>query len=74
MCGIVSVLSFDNDISEKLIGALERLEYRGYDSAGMAFINQDSKIFRIRSVGKIEELKKKIENLNNVKKNTNTKK
>lgn len=64
MCGIVSVLSFDNDISEKLIGALERLEYRGYDSAGMAFINQDSKIFRIRSVGKIEELKKKIENLN----------
>lgn len=63
MCGIVSVLSFDNDISKKLIGALERLEYRGYDSAGIAFIDQDSKLQRIRAVGKIEELKKFTNNI-----------
>ena len=63
MCGIVSVLSFDNDISKKLIGALERLEYRGYDSAGIAFIDQDSNLQRIRAVGKIEELKKLTNNI-----------
>lgn len=63
MCGIVSVLSFDNDISKKLIGALERLEYRGYDSAGIAFIDQDPKLQRIRAIGKIEELKKLTNNV-----------
>lgn len=63
MCGIVSVLSFDNDISKKLIGALERLEYRGYDSAGIAFIDQNSNLQRIRAVGKIEELKKLTNNI-----------
>lgn len=63
MCGIVSVLSFDDNISDKLISALERLEYRGYDSAGIAFIDKNLKLQRIRSIGKIEELKKRIEDI-----------
>lgn len=58
MCGIISVLSFDEKISDCLISSLERLEYRGYDSAGIAYIdNHDSKLKRIRSVGKIKNLK-----------------
>jgi len=63
MCGIVSVLSFDDNISDKLISALERLEYRGYDSAGIAFIDKNLKLQRIRSIGKIEELKRRIDNI-----------
>ncbi len=57
MCGIVSILSFEDDISKKLIGALERM---GYDSAGLAFIDKNSNLQRIRSVGKIEELRRRI--------------
>lgn len=63
MCGIVSVLSFDNNISDKLISALERLEYRGYDSAGIAYIDENSTLQRTRSVGKIEKLRKRINNI-----------
>lgn len=57
MCGIISVLSFDNDVSKSLISSLERLEYRGYDSAGISYIDENSKLQRIRSVGKIKNLK-----------------
>ena len=61
MCGIISVLSFDCNVSKSLISSLERLEYRGYDSAGIAYLDKNSKLQRIRSVGKIKNLKEIIE-------------
>lgn len=64
MCGIISVLNCfdDRDISKKLIDALERLEYRGYDSSGIAIIKNDNNNFmRIRSVGRIKSLREKVD-------------
>ena len=58
MCGIVGVVSANN-VSEKLYKGLSNLEYRGYDSVGMCFIND--KKFNIRKgVGKLEEVHKKV--------------
>ncbi|MGB0496097.1 MAG: glutamine--fructose-6-phosphate transaminase (isomerizing) [Kangiellaceae bacterium] len=54
MCGIVGAVAQRN-IAEILIEGLKRLEYRGYDSAGLAVIN-DNKISRLRRVGKVSEL------------------
>lgn len=56
MCGIVGAVA-QRDISEILIEGLRRLEYRGYDSAGLAVIS-DNKISRLRRVGKVAELQK----------------
>jgi glucosamine--fructose-6-phosphate aminotransferase (isomerizing) len=47
-----------------LIFSLERLEYRGYDSAGIAYLGTNSKLYRERAVGKIENLKEVVEKLN----------
>jgi len=54
MCGIVGAVAQRN-IAEILIEGLKRLEYRGYDSAGLAVIN-DGEISRLRRVGKVSEL------------------
>jgi glucosamine--fructose-6-phosphate aminotransferase (isomerizing) len=54
MCGIIGVLS-DNEAAPILIEALKRLEYRGYDSAGIATIN-DMRLDRRRAVGKLVKL------------------
>ena len=59
MCGIVGAVA-QRDISEILIEGLRRLEYRGYDSAGLAVIS-DNKISRLRRVGKVAELQKAID-------------
>ena len=56
MCGIVGAVA-QRDIAEILIEGLKRLEYRGYDSAGLAVISEN-KITRLRRVGKVSELKK----------------
>jgi glucosamine--fructose-6-phosphate aminotransferase (isomerizing) len=61
MCGIVGGISKNNNIVPVLISGLEKLEYRGYDSAGIAVIN-DNKITRVRSVGRVSEIKKKVLN------------
>lgn len=55
MCGIIGGISKQNIVPTLIIG-LERLEYRGYDSAGLAIIN-DNKITRKRAVGKVVNLK-----------------
>ncbi len=39
MCGIVGYIGYDN-AKELLLKGLEKLEYRGYDSAGIAVVNQ----------------------------------
>lgn len=55
MCGIVGAIA-DRDISPVLINGLKRLEYRGYDSAGIAVLDQQSCIQRVRATGKIKQL------------------
>jgi glucosamine--fructose-6-phosphate aminotransferase (isomerizing) len=54
MCGIIGIIS-KNDVSEPLIDGLKRLEYRGYDSAGIATLN-GNEIYRQRAEGKIKNL------------------
>ncbi|MFZ1727438.1 MAG: glutamine--fructose-6-phosphate transaminase (isomerizing) [Albidovulum sp.] len=54
MCGIVGVLG-NHEVAPLLVEALKRLEYRGYDSAGIATIN-DGKLDRRRAVGKLANL------------------
>jgi glucosamine--fructose-6-phosphate aminotransferase (isomerizing) len=56
MCGIVGILGKENIVSQLMEG-LKRLEYRGYDSAGIAILEK-GEIKRCRSVGKIVELEK----------------
>ena len=46
MCGIVGYIGYDN-AKELLLKGLEKLEYRGYDSAGIAVVNDDgTKLFK----------------------------
>jgi glutamine---fructose-6-phosphate transaminase (isomerizing) len=55
MCGIIGAIS-KRDISKILLEGLRRLEYRGYDSAGIAVIDKNEQIRRIRSQGKVQAL------------------
>ncbi len=55
MCGIVGGVA-QRDIAEILIEGLRRLEYRGYDSAGLSVTNQQAVNTRIRRVGKVQAL------------------
>jgi len=54
MCGIVGALA-QRDVSSILLEGLRRLEYRGYDSAGIAVINKD-KLERFRALGKVQKV------------------
>ena len=65
MCGIVGAVSTRN-IVPVLVQGLERLEYRGYDSCGVAVYAQDSKpgLRRARSTSRVAELIAQIENAN----------
>lgn len=55
MCGIVGGVA-ERNVSPILLEGLRRLEYRGYDSAGVAVINHNNGIDRQRKVGKVENL------------------
>jgi len=55
MCGIVGAVA-ERNVTPILLEGLRRLEYRGYDSAGIAVINDASCIDRVRRVGKVENL------------------
>ncbi|MDO6685765.1 MULTISPECIES: glutamine--fructose-6-phosphate transaminase (isomerizing) [unclassified Agarivorans] len=55
MCGIVGAVA-QRDIAEILVEGLRRLEYRGYDSAGVAVINAAGELQRVRRLGKVKEL------------------
>jgi len=59
MCGIVAA-SAHRDISEILIAGLRALEYRGYDSAGLA-LQRDGEIDRLRTRGKVRDLEALLE-------------
>lgn len=55
MCGIVGAVA-ERNITTILIEGLKRLEYRGYDSAGLAVYTQDGTLERRRRIGKVSEL------------------
>ena len=55
MCGIVGVVA-NREVNEILLEGLRRLEYRGYDSAGIATLNAEGKLQRTRRQGKVLEL------------------
>ncbi|WP_294948727.1 class II glutamine amidotransferase, partial [Sulfurivirga sp.] len=62
MCGIVGGIA-SHDVVPVLLEGLRRLEYRGYDSAGMAIIDEAGQLNRVRALGKIKELAEKISRL-----------
>ncbi len=62
MCGIVGYIG-DEDIKEVLVDGLRELEYRGYDSAGIAVL-QDNEIQSFKAVGKLKNLEEKTKNFN----------
>ncbi len=59
MCGIVGAIA-KHDVSAMLLEGLKRLEYRGYDSAGMALINGNT-LQRTRRRGKVSELQQALQ-------------
>lgn len=55
MCGIVGAVA-QRDVSAILLEGLKRLEYRGYDSAGIALIQRNGEFLRVRRNGKVQSL------------------
>ena len=55
MCGIVGAVA-QRDVADILLEGLKRLEYRGYDSAGLAIINSSGELTRTRRLGKVQAL------------------
>ena len=55
MCGIVGAVA-QRDVAEILINGLHRLEYRGYDSAGVAVVDPNHELHRVRCLGKVKAL------------------
>ncbi|MCL2893839.1 glutamine--fructose-6-phosphate transaminase (isomerizing) [Brenneria tiliae] len=55
MCGIVGAVA-QRDIAEILLEGLRRLEYRGYDSAGLAVVDNEGQVARLRRLGKVQIL------------------
>ena len=57
-CGIIAYCGKEHNVVETLIDGLERLEYRGYDSAGMGLTRAgEAQMTRVRAVGKVANLK-----------------
>ncbi len=55
MCGIVGYIGFE-DVKEIILGGLEKLEYRGYDSAGIAIVNNND-VYVCKEKGRIAQLR-----------------
>lgn len=62
MCGIVGGIA-ERNVAPILMEGLRRLEYRGYDSSGMALLDADANLHRVRAMGKIKQLENKVETL-----------
>ncbi|MDG6355777.1 glutamine--fructose-6-phosphate transaminase (isomerizing) [Glaesserella parasuis] len=60
MCGIVGAV-VQRDVAEILVDGLHRLEYRGYDSAGVAVLGNDHNLQIVRRVGKVKFLDEALE-------------
>ncbi len=59
MCGIVGILG-KGPVAGQLVEALKRLEYRGYDSAGVATLEGSGRLTRLRASGKLRNLEEKL--------------
>ncbi len=59
MCGIVAAVGSD-DVLPILLDGLKRLEYRGYDSAGVALVEAPGRLRRAREVGKVAALERRL--------------
>lgn len=55
MCGIVGAVA-QRDVADILVEGLKRLEYRGYDSAGVAIISNENELLTAKRLGKVQEL------------------
>jgi glucosamine--fructose-6-phosphate aminotransferase (isomerizing) len=62
VCGIVGGIA-ERNVAPILIEGLRRLEYRGYDSSGIALLDSDNTLQRVRSMGKIKQLETKMDAL-----------
>ena len=62
MCGIVGAVT-ERRVRNILLEGLQRLEYRGYDSAGLATLESDNEILRNRQIGKVANLVAEVGNL-----------
>ncbi|MDR3289917.1 MAG: glutamine--fructose-6-phosphate transaminase (isomerizing) [Rickettsiales bacterium] len=62
MCGIFAIITNRTNIAKNLINGLKGLEYRGYDSSGIALLSEN-KIKTIKRCGKINELEKIVEQI-----------
>jgi glucosamine--fructose-6-phosphate aminotransferase (isomerizing) len=60
MCGIVGAIA-QRPVAAILLEGLRRLEYRGYDSAGIAVLSPDGELQRVRVLGKVERLRAELE-------------
>ncbi|MEM7696631.1 MAG: glutamine--fructose-6-phosphate transaminase (isomerizing) [Pseudomonadota bacterium] len=60
MCGIVGVIG-QEPAAPLMLDALKRLEYRGYDSAGLATVDGDGALHRLRAAGKLRRLEAKLD-------------
>ncbi|MGK7346714.1 MAG: glutamine--fructose-6-phosphate transaminase (isomerizing) [Candidatus Nitrospinota bacterium M3_3B_026] len=58
MCGIAGIVSLDN-ISDRLVESIKLLEYRGYDSCGVALMNGSLKTMVRKNIGSVEEVRHK---------------
>src|SRR5262249_23719677 len=58
MCGIIAILGTE-PVALSMVDALKRLEYRGYDSAGVATL-EDGRLTRRRAEGKLKNLEKRL--------------
>lgn len=61
MCGIIGYIG-SKPAREIIIKGLKRLEYRGYNSAGMALVNGDTKIFKCK--GRVKDLEEMVNKSN----------
>ncbi|MBL6761565.1 MAG: glutamine--fructose-6-phosphate transaminase (isomerizing) [PS1 clade bacterium] len=59
MCGIIGIVS-NNNVSQRVYDGLKRLEYRGYDSSGIAIVSEGN-LIRRRAEGKLEALRSRLE-------------
>ncbi len=59
-CGIVGAIA-QRPVSAILLEGLKRLEYRGYDSAGAAVLDEQNQLHRVRTAGKVERLRAEVE-------------
>ena len=62
MCGIIAAAS-ERNVSELLVKGLHKMEYRGYDSAGLA-LHQENDITHLKALGKVSLLEEKLKSEN----------